>query len=61
MANMGQNHRRRGAGNAFHAMMLCHPISVIAQLFDMLRQIGSMSQRLCHAATLGHGDKIKKG
>ena len=59
--DMGDHHRGRGRGDALHAVMLGHPIALIAERFGMGGEVGGIGQRLRHGATFDDGHQIEQG
>ena len=59
--DVGQRHRRRGAGNPGQVVVFGHPITPVAERLDMPREIERIAQRLTGIAAFDDRGKVKNG
>ena len=56
---IANDHRRGGAGDADHVVMLGHPEALVAQLFGLPGQLQTVAQGLCRGRVQGDGTEIQ--
>ena len=58
---MAEDHRRGGAGDAGHAVMLGSPVAAVALRLRMSGEVGGVGERLADAAPFDDGNEVEQG